>query len=305
MTKPLTLVVSVTIALLALQACNPECESIPASNIELPPGPYEKGAELAIFANPSELLKGRDFLLSVRNINTNNTSTITLESRYEEGLEAAVVTLPDEINQDATFLINDPDCSGQLIPIGTQTSVVDASFFVDNPFFITPTPPLIIIPSPPINPPLKIINAWFSPNNRDYCIWFKPDEDEDGNEKPNLIPAIATSPMTITNGPPNGSAELAVGCGGNPATDRFYHANPVSGIVDKENNYIRILIDRTSKGLGIEEMVGQFINPDMLPPNTDYSTGGRCNPDGSKKPNIMLLTSLQTGRQMILWRDAD
>ena len=120
-----------------------------------------------------------------------------------------------------------------------------------------------------------------------------------------MIPAISISPTEITNGPPNGSAELAVGCGGTAATDRFYHANPVSGIVDKANNYIRIRIDRTSKGLGIEEMEGQFINPSMLPPGTDYSTGGVCNADGSSKPNIMLLTSLQTGRQMILWRGAD
>lgn len=305
MTKPLTLVLLVAFALFAFQACNPECESIQSSNIELPPGPYEQGSELAIYSNPPDLLKGRDFMLSVRNSSTNSASTVMLESRYEENLEAAVVTLPDEVNQDATILMNDPDCSGQLIPIGTPSSLVDANFFVDNPFFITPTPPLIIIPTPPVNPPVKIINAWFSPNNRDYCIWFKPDEGENGEEKPNLIPAIATSSMTITNGPPNGSAELAVGCGGVPATDRLYHANPVSGIVDKENNYIRILIDRTSKGLGIEEMVGQFINPDMLPPNTDYTIGGTCSADGSQKPNIMLLTSLQTGRQMILFRGAD
>ena len=99
-------------------------------------------------------------------------------------------------------------------------------------------------------------------------------------------------------------AELAVGCSNTgPADDRLYHANPVSGIIDKENNYIKIRIDRTLKGLGIEEMEGQFIDPDQLP--AEYTEGGVCNGDGTSKPNIMLLTSLQTGRQMILWRGAD
>ena len=120
-------------------------------------------------------------------------------------------------------------------------------------------------------------------------------------ELPTLIPA--GSPNGI--GPVNGSAELAVGCGGTAAVDRLYHNNPVSGIVDKENNIIRISIDRTSKNLGVEEFVGQFINPENLPAGTDFNIGGRCSSNGESKPNIMFLTSLQTGRQMILFRGLD
>lgn len=287
---------------IAFQACNPDCESIPTNNLIVPPGPFEQGADITISANPPNLLEGRQFSISLRQANT--TEVINLDARYEANLGAAVIRMPNQLSANATLLIDDPDCTGNLIPLGTEEGVVDPSFFVDNPFFITPTPPIVIIPAPPVTPPLKVVNAWFSPNNRDYCIWFKPDEDDLGNEKPNLIPAEAISPTAIRNGPPEGSAELAVGCSGMPAVDRFYHANPVSGIIDKDNNYIKIRIDRSAKGLGIEEMEGQFIDPVQLE-GTGYDIGGVCNSDGSTKPHIMLLTSLQTGRQMILWRGLD
>jgi hypothetical protein len=214
-----------------------------------------------------------------------------------------VVQIPEETDSDIQFLVEDPDC-GNLVPIGLSSQVVGATFFLDNPFFVTPAPPLIIIPSPPVAPPPAVVNAWFSPNNRDYCIWFNPTIIKENGvdvELPTLIPA--GSPNGI--GPARGSVELAVGCSGTAAVDRLYHNNPVSGIVDKENNIIRISIDRTSKNLGIEEFVGQFINPDNLPPDTDFNIGGVCSSDGTSKPNIMFLTSLQTGRQMILFRGAD
>lgn len=293
-----------TTPLLLFLSCNPDCESLPTQNILLPPGPYQEGTELAIAANPPNFIEGRSIHLSMRE--SSGTTTQELESRFEESVGAMIVKLPDQVNSSATFWVDDPDCSGQLLPIGETTSLVDESFFVDNPFFITPTPPLIIIPTPPVVTPPNIVNAWFSPQNRDYCIWFKPDEDENGGEKSNLIPAIADGPMSVINGPPEGSVELAVGCGGMPAIDRYYHANPVSGIVDKENNYIRITIDRTMKGLGVEEFEGQFINPDDLPPG--YALGGpngNCGSVEEFKPHIMFLTSLQTGRQMILYRGLD
>lgn len=303
MKKYLLQLSALLVVLSLLTGCNPDCESIQTSNIVVPPGPFEQGSELVIASNPSNLLEGRSFSISVQN--ANQSEVISLDTRFERSLGAAVVQLPAQLSNNATILIDDPDCTNSLIPLGTESSVVDANFFIDNPFFITPAPPVIIIPAPPITPPLKVINAWFSPNNRDYCIWFKPDEDQFGNEKSNLIPAVSADDKSLAIGPPEGSAELAVGCSATgPATDRFYHANPVSGIVDKENNFIRIRIDRTLKGLGIEEMEGQFIDPAQLI-GTGYEIGGACAPDGTSKPNIMLLTSLQTGRQLILWRGAD
>ena len=150
--------------LVLFQACNPDCESLPASNITMPPGPFEEGTELAIVSNPANFMEGREIHLSLTS--PGNSTTFALQSRFEKDLGAAIVELPNEINSSATFLIDDPDCTGSLIPIGAATSLVDAGFFVDNPFFITPTPPLVIIPTPPVTPPLKVINAWFSPQNQ-------------------------------------------------------------------------------------------------------------------------------------------
>lgn len=288
---------------LGIYSCNPDCQSSPSTNVFVPPGPFEAGTELAISSSPANFIQGRKLLISVDG--TLGSDIQELDSRFEEDLGAAIVQIPEELTTNATILMDDPDCSGNLIPLGDATSLVDGSFFVDNPFFITPTPPLIIIPAPPINPPPAIVNAWFSPNNRDYCIWFNPTLDTLANgtvvEYPALIPAGSKRGI----GPKKGSVELAVNCFGanDPADNRFYHDNPVSGIVDKENNFIHIFIDRTSKNLGIEEFNGKFINPEVLP--EDYAIGGACQPDNKGRPNFMFLTSVQTGRQVILFRDLD
>ena len=174
---------------------------------------------------------------------------------------------------------------------------------MNNPFFITPIPPLIILPSPPLAPPPAVVNAWFSPQNRDYCIWFVPTMDTlaDGT----IIEYPALRPGSLDGGgpPASGSLELSANCDGD-AGNRLYHRNSVSGIVDREANLIRISIDRTSKGLGIEDFEGQFIDPNNMP-DEEYYEGGACEANGSIKPNIMYLRSLQTGRQLILWRGVD
>ncbi len=290
--------------LLGLQNCNPDCDAVQTANIVVPPGPYEKGTELAITANTPEVIEGRKIFVSARSLGSTGQTT-ELPARFVEELNAAVVQLPEETNSELQFLIEDPDC-GNLVPIGTTSRVVESSFFIDNPFFVTPIPPLVIVPTPPVAPPPAVVNAWFSPNNRDYCIWFNPTFEtlSDGTvvELPTLIPM--GSPNGI--GPVNGSAELAVGCSNTgPEEDRLYHNNPVTGIIDKENNIIRITIDRTSKNLGTEEFVGQFIDPRNMPPGTDYNIGGTCTGNGDRKPNIMYLVSLKTGRQMILFRGLD
>jgi hypothetical protein len=103
---------------------------------------------------------------------------------------------------------------------------------------------------------------------------------------------------------PAGSEELAANC--TPGAFRYYHNNPVSGIIDKENNYVQIQIDRRNQDLDIEEFVGQFVDPSKLP-DSEYRRGGACDPDPNKsaQPNIMFLTSLQTGRQLILFGAKD
>ena len=301
MKQSTTLFLGLLLFYLFQTACNPDCDSLTAGNIQVPQQPYESGSQLLISSTPTNLVQDREFHFRSRSSN----STVILNSSYNELLNAAIVDLPAELSSAADLLINDPDCSGQLIPIGAPSDVVDASFFVDNPLFVSPVPPIIIIPNPPVTVPANVVNAWFSPNNRDYCIWFNPVIIEtlpDGTmvEGSALIPSDPDS-LTINLGPVNGSAELAAGCNGDvPRANRFYHNNPVSGIVDKEANIIRISIDRTSKGLGIEQYEGQFIAVDGVP--EEFRNDGICTPNTDVEPFFMYLTSLTTGRQLILFR---
>ncbi|MBK7870681.1 MAG: hypothetical protein IPJ74_08355 [Saprospiraceae bacterium] len=299
--KIATLLFSVGL-LLGFQSCNPECDTLQTSNVFVPPGPYEEGTELAITAQPANAIEGRKIFVSSKT-QTGSSFTTELKSRFIEELGAAVVEIPTETDIDVQFFIEDPDC-GNLIPIGETSKVVDPSFFVDNPFFITPTPPLIIIPSPPVAPPPAVVNAWFSPNNREYCIWFVPAADTINGKRVEYSTLVPAAFPIKGSGEARGSVELAAGC--NPSSQfKLYHNNPVSGIIDREKNIIKITIDRTNKNLGKEDLVGQFINPENLPEGMDYNIGGICNPDGKGRPNIMFLTSLQTGRQVILYRQAD
>lgn len=283
---------------LALQACNPDCTNLSTSNISLPPGPYLANAEIAINSSPSSLIKEREFHLSIRK--NNSTEIMVLDSRFEEALDAAVVLMPNEVNPTASILINDPDCTGSLIPVGQATSLQSASFFVDNPFFVTPAPPLIVIPTPPPSIPGNIVNAWFSPNDRKYCIWFKPDEDDNGNELPTLTRGF------FENNERMGSWELAAGCDNIEGTGELFHLNQVTGIVDKVNNIINIRIDRTSKNLGFEDFEGFFVDPNKMPAGSDYNIGGICAAEnGRSMPKLMYLVSQTTKRQLLLWRNLD
>lgn len=296
--KILTPVRVIILFAVGFMSCNPDCESLLTTNIVVPVGPYPEGTELAIRANPAEILDGREIHLSYRSNNAVRTDRLNAEFRADLG--ATVVEIPFGVTPDASLLIDDPDCSGQLIPIGSQTEIVDPAFFLDNPLFVTPTPPLIIIPTPPVQVPTNIVNAWFSPNDRNYCIWFNPVQDTLADGTIIGLPQLLPPDSPNGQGPRNGSVELAAGCSHVPDSDnKLYHDNPVTGIVDVPNNYIRIRIDRTAKGLTVEEYEGELIGADQMP--AEYDSGGACSANGDPEPFYMLLTSVQTGRQLVLF----
>ncbi len=298
MSKPILYALGLTAAYL-LQSCTPECSTLSSGKIEVPPGPFQANTEIAISANPSSLIQEREFHLSVRQSNT--TEITLLDSRFEQAIDMAILMMPEQVHSSATILMNDPDCTGNLIPIGSSTSIQSKSFFVDNPFFITPSPPLFVIPSPPPSIPGNIVNDWFSPNNRRYCIWFKPEIDEHGNELKTIKKGFIDA-----DGNRKGSWELAAGCDNIEGTGALNHRNPITGIIDKENNLISIRIDRTSKNLGFEDFEGFFIDPDQIPEGTDYNLGGICNAQfGRRMPKLMYLISRTTQRQLLLWRNDD
>lgn len=298
MSKPLTYALGVA-AIWLFQACTPDCSTPLTSNIVLPPGPFQANTEIAITANPTSLIQEREFHLSVRK--NNQIEISLLDSRFEKALDAAILMMPEEVHSSANILMSDPDCTGNLVPIGASTSIQSKSFFVDNPFFITPAPPLIVIPSSPPSIPGNIVNDWFSPNNRRYCIWFKPELDDNGNELNTIKKGFFDA-----DGNRKGSWELAAGCDNIEGTGELNHLNPITGIVDKENNLISIRIDRTSKNLGFEDFEGFFVDPNQMPAGTDYNIGGICNAvNGRSMPKLMYLVSQTTRRQLLLWRNDD
>ncbi|GJM31011.1 MAG: hypothetical protein DHS20C18_00120 [Saprospiraceae bacterium] len=286
-------------SILLVLSCNPDCESYGVLNAEIDTNVKEVGSEVLIKTQPIDFLADRKIYMQ-RTIN-GQTENVLLDSRFETDF-GVVTTLKTDMTGDFQLFTEDPDCGG-LIPI-SELSVREHSFFVNHPIFMTPAPPLLIIPSPIITTPAHIFNAWFSPNNPEYCIWFQPDSidvpgpngDTIRQESIQLVPGDVTTPPSPGNG---SSLEFSAGCNGSQEDDLF-HNNPVTGIIDKFNNVIQIQIDRTSKGLGIEAFRGEFIGFSKLPGG--YNRSAPCGGDEEQK-TFMLLTSQNTGRQLIMYRN--
>lgn len=267
------------IGLIAFSGCNPDCN--PIGFIEVTGNGFYQGQEILIKAEPASSLEGKDVLFNARGSSESVTVSST-ESRYIPGV-GLLVKVPDDIDgTDIDLLIDDPDCGP--ITLGRSLIVGDEDFFLNNVDFIPPPNFNFIIPvSLPVFPPL-VRNAWLHPEVTDYCLWFRFILDENDEETVTLCPAT--------------SRELSVNCDGTPD---LYHDNPVYGIIDKTNNYINFFIDRTSKNAGVEEFEGQFIDIS----DTDYGNDEipSCGPPWVPgRSYMMLLTSRQTGRQLVIYQ---
>lgn len=228
-----------------------------------------------------------------------------------------IVEIPQNIQgENIQVAINDPDCG--LALLGTTLTVGNADFFANSPDFIPPAPFEFVIPTPPVQFPPLVQNAWISPQNLDYCIWFKfhPATNNDGNVIIDNINGvrIARESVNLNNAQSFEFSVQELVCDGNGAgpdggctgpVKTNYHCNPVSGIVDKQNNFIHIWIDRTDvngENLGIEEFTGEFI--DIQDAGYDELAVPECS-SGIFDPTklyLMLLTSERSGRQLLLYQ---
>ena len=264
--------------LLTSLSCNPDCGL--TAFFEVDGIGFQHDQEILIKASPTTVLQGKDVMFS----SGNSAASVIVgsdQTRYIPNV-GLLVKVPRGISgTDVDMFIDDPDCGP--LSLGSSVVVGDEEFFTDNPDFIVPPNLNFIIPvSTPIIPPL-VRNAWVHPTVTDYCVWFRFVLDENDNETKTICPAT--------------SAELSINCDGTPD---LYHKNPVYGVIDKENNYINFFIDRTSKNAGVEEFEGQFIDVD------DSEYGGTGVPEcGAWTPGrtyMMLVTSKQTGRQLVLYQ---
>ncbi|MEL6276169.1 MAG: hypothetical protein AAFU03_13800, partial [Bacteroidota bacterium] len=77
--------------------------------------------------------------------------------------------VPENTAEATEVRIEDGDCV-DFANFGF--TVVDEAFFVNNPQFVSPFPPNIVIPTIPPSFPPVLDQAWISPQNPDYCLWF-------------------------------------------------------------------------------------------------------------------------------------
>lgn len=301
MKNALLVLLSLVFAAGLFQACNPDCESLSSGVFTLEPEAVLPGTEVVLRSEPSDLLVGRRVVIEDP---SGNGKFIDVESNFSQELDGVIARMPDEAFGDTRIFIEDPDCTGSFIFVD-PLQVESEEFFLNSDRFIVPPIPLIIIPAPAVQPPVNIVNAWVSPHDRAYCIWFVPEFDASCNEKTVLRPLRpddASRPLTCPNDKPIGSRELNTPKGTGACVTKFrpfIEQNPVSGIVDKTNNIIRIVIDRSQYGLPNEVLSGIFVAPEQLP-SGDFRKGGVCSLTPNENKAFMLLTSQTTGQQLVM-----
>jgi hypothetical protein len=291
----------ITLLCFSVVSCNPECDQL--LTIQVDSAIKKIGDEILITTNNPDDLVNRQVLFA-----TESTSVLAANGRYEEILGGVIYKLPEELEgENIQIQVDNPDCG--LISFNMGLSIHNESFFTLNPSFIPPSPAEIVIPSPPVAFPPLVQNAWVSPQDLDYCIWFK------------FLPEIVDGDtvMVEVNGnmipkeshilDPYASKEFSVRelvCG-EPGT--LYHNNSVSGIIDKDRNFVNFFIERSNvngQDLGIEEFEGKFI--DISQAGYDDNKVPDCNPNDSlfdpQKFYLILVRSKQTNRQLLLYQQA-
>lgn len=271
----------------ALFSCNPDCDSVVGLRVTYGPmliGDAHPsglpGQQILLTAEPPSSLAGRRIFfkdMEVKNV----------EFIPGKGLS---VRIPESMPEGQVELrVEDPDC---VDFVSLNFDVVNSEFFENNPNYVFPPFPEIVVPTLQPSFPPTIENAWLSVNELDYCIWFKFAKDANGNCTTEL------DPMT--------SREQ---CFGDCLTSRdsLYDDNPVSGVIDPANNFIHIIVNRTRWNGGYEEFVGEFIDPAETGQYQEWEAGNEpINipgiPVNTSRDHMILLTSLSTGRTMLIYQ---
>lgn len=278
-------------------ACNPECQSL--QGVKLSTNMTLENYEIYIDATPRESLKNRKVFFD----------EIFVPSVYNDSV-GLIFKVPTGQNPKSVR-IEDPDC---LEVYTFPFQVVDANYFSTIENFVPPIPPEIVIPTINIPFPQSVDNAWLSPDEPEYCLWFTMYKDI----KPNGD-TVATNLID-----PGNSFEQATCCCKRSDPNLPFAMNRMGGIVDVAGNRIEIYIDRTNQAGGdIEYFTGRFIDRQQVPqyanntgkltcplgdPNDPNCAGGNtCVGQVDYSPqltqnNMMLLTSQKTGRQIVVYQ---
>ena len=261
------------IFLIGLLSCNPDCDSL--VGVKLSSSLNPSGYEVMISADPPSALQGRRIFF-------NDTE---VETTFMDG-NGLIVKVPDGLSGDVELRIEDPDC---VDFISFDYTVVGENFFQDNPDYVFPPTPEIIIPNLPADFPPSIENAWLHPINVDYCFWFKFLPDMTGSCTKYIDPINSFEQSTCGN------------------TNVLYASNPLSGRVEADGS-VFVTVNRPG---GAEDFEGRLINPQDAPEQyrswTELKCGGTAistSWDSSLKNRdfMMVLTSKLTGRQLLIYQ---
>src|SRR5690606_18678305 len=129
---------------------------------------------------PANFLRGRKVFIDDP---TPNAPPMQVEATYQPMLVGLIMTIPEVVAMVSTpnDYDDDTDCSLYVLVVDAiMVSYAEYIFTIDA--FVAPPIPLVIIPSPAVTPPVAVTNAWVTPYDRAYCIWFVPHKDAQGNE---------------------------------------------------------------------------------------------------------------------------
>ncbi|MBK9013509.1 MAG: hypothetical protein IPM82_05180 [Saprospiraceae bacterium] len=210
-----------TLALaLGLFSCNPDCDSV--LGLRITTADTEVGNEILITAQPPSSLEGRRVFIEDKEVEVRYAADMGLIAKVPEGLSGTV-----------DVRVEDPDCADF---VSLNLEVHDESFFENNPAYVFPTIPEIVVPTLQVSFPPSIENAWLHPENLDYCIWFTLVADAS-----NTCTRVIDSSKSFEQSTCNRSDD-----------SRLYRQNPMFGYID-ENDKVHLTIVRSD---GPEEFEG-------------------------------------------------
>ena len=269
-------------------ACNPTCDPVGSITISSDNNPAEY--EILIRATPASSLLGKT--ISFGNVIVSDSA-----KRFVEDVGMAV-KIPKNVSGATKLKIEDLDCSDE---VAFDFIVNSKDYYLKNPNFVSPIMPEIIFPTLVSVYPASINRAWVSPINTDYCLWF-------GQKLDSLLIDPSTSPKKYKvvyslNGGSFEKTTCSSGLVNNP--NSIYSLNPIYGYYDTTLTPRKLFftVDRTSRGAGIEEYVGEFIDIKATNYNkTSFAKTGNCTADPDVKGSLLLVTSKKTGRQTLVFQ---
>jgi hypothetical protein len=263
----------------ALFSCNPDCDSV--FGLRITTAATEAGNEVLITAQPPSSLQGRRVFIENKEV----------ETRFADNM-GLVVAVPEGLSGAVDVRVEDPDCADF---VSLNLDVQDASFFQNNPQFVFPTIPEIIIPTVQAPFPPSIENAWLNVENIDYCIWIVL-----------LTDSLTGDCIRVLDS--ELSFEQSTCYKDNPNKSLLYKQNHISGYLDLDGN-IFMTIHRPG---GDENLTGRLVSLDDVPDKYkewSFNAPADCDPGlppGAapvpERNHMMLLTSKSNGNQLLIYQ---